>query len=203
MSRPRNTTTIANKVFDEVAKRGLLLQSGREFPSATTLICGAPISGSWWSHPKSSLIHWVLEELDDHAELTTAKLINGKVTLIHADLWPALVAVGSGNEAWQTTGLSPLARSLYRKAQIGSFRLDEFRSRHDGKPPDAVRILEKRLLVHSQEFHTEAGRHTKLLRSWDDWWGGNHSNSRDLPTPKRAKATFEAAIDGLTVKFPW
>ncbi len=204
MSRPRNTTAVANKVFREVASRGLLLQSGSEFPSATTLICGAPISGSWWSHPKSSLIHCVLEELDDHAELTTAKLINGKMTLIHADLWPALVAVGRANEAWQTARLSPLARSLHRKAQFGSFRLDEFRSRLDGKPSDAARILEKRLLIHSHEFHTDKGTHTKLVRSWDDWWQlvGRRA-SHELPTVEHAKATFEAAVDGLTARFPW
>ena len=204
MSRPRNTTTIANKVFEEVARRGLLLQSGGEFPSATTLICGAPVSGSWWSHPKSSLIHWVFEELDDHAELTTAKLINGKVTLIHADLWPALVAVGSASEDWQTAGLSPLAKSLHRKTQTGAFRLDEFRSRHDGKPTDAVRILEKRLLIHSHEFHTEKGTHTKLVRSWTDWWrlvGG--PAPRELPTIEHAKVAFEATAEGLAARFPW
>jgi hypothetical protein len=202
MSRPRNTTAIAFKVFEEVARRGLLLQSGGELPSATTLICGAPVSGSWWSHPKSSQIHWVLEELDDHAELTTAKLINGKVTLIHADLWPALVAIGGAREDWQTAGLSPLAKSLNRKA--GSFRLDEFRSRHDGKPSEAVRILEKRLLIHSHEFHTGTGKHTKLVRSWTDWWrlvGGPASS--ELPTIKHAKVAFEAAVDGLAPRFPW
>lgn len=204
MSRPRNTTAVATKVFEEVARRGLLLQSGREFPSATTLICGAPISGSWWSHPKSSLIHWVLEELDDHAQLATAKLINGKVTLIHADLWPSLVAVGRANEPWQTARLSPLARSLYRKAQLGPFRLDEFRSRLDGRPTDAVRILERRLLIHSHEFHTDAGKHTKLLRSWDDWWSlASRRATRELPTVGQAKAAFEAAADGLTARFPW
>ncbi len=204
MSRPRNTTAIANKVFEEVAKRGLLLQSGGELPSATTLVCGAPVSGSWWAHPKSSLIHWVLEELDDHPELTTAKLINGKVTLIHASLWPALVAIGGAREDWQTAGLSPLAKSLHRKAQAGSFRLDEFRSRHDGKPTDAVRILEKRLLIHCHEFHTETGKHTKLVRRWTDWWSlVRGPASPELPTIEHAKVAFEAAVDGLAARFPW
>ena len=107
-------------------------------------------------------------------------------------------------EKWQTARLPPLVRSLYLKAQKGLFRLDEFRSRHDGKPTDAVRILEKRLLIHSHEFHTGTGKHTKLVRSWTDWWrlvGGPASS--ELPTIKHAKVAFEAAVDGLAARFPW
>ncbi len=204
MSRPRNATAVADKVFQEVAIRGLLLQSGSEFPSATTVICGAPISGSWWSHPKSSLIYSVLEELDDNHDLTTAKLVNGKVTIIHSDLWSSLVSIGRAKEKWQTARLPPLAKALYRKAQRGSFRLDEFRSRLEGKPSDAARILEKTLLVHTHEFHTDQGKHTKLLSSWDDWWGScNRRQSHETPAVQDAKATFERAIDGFAAKLPW
>ena len=204
MSRPSNTTAAAEEVFEEVANRGLLLQSGTEFPSATTTICGSPVSGSWWSHPKSSLIHWVLEELDDHPDLTTAKLINGKVTLVHFELWPSLVSVGCAREPWQMARLTPLAKSLLRKTRVESFRLDEFCSRLDGKPSDAVRALEKKLLVHTQEIHTDQGKHTKVVRSWDDWWGSDdRSQPENLPGVAQAKATFEAALNGFVVKLPW
>lgn len=204
MSRSRNTTAEASKVFQELERRGLLLQSGSEFPSATTIICGAPICGSWWSHPKSGLIYQTLEELAEFAELTTAKLINSKVTIIHSDLWPSLVSIGCAQEKWQTAKLPPLAKSLYRKAQSGSFRLDEFRSPLKGKPADAIRVLEKRLLVHSQEFHTNKGSHSKFVRSWSDWWRSTkRTEPQELPTVHQAKAAFEAAIEGLNAKLPW
>jgi hypothetical protein len=204
MSRSPNTTVVAEEVFEQVANRGLLLQSGIGFPSATTTICGSPVSGSWWSHPKSSLIHRVLEELDDHPDLTTAKLINGKVTIVHFDLWPSLVSVGRAREPWQMARLSPLAKSLLKKARAECFRLDDFRSRLDGKPSDAVRTLEKKLLVHTHEIHTDQGKHTKVVRSWDDWWGSdNRSQPEYLPGVGEAKATFEAAVNGFGVKLPW
>lgn len=204
MARPPNTTALAEKVFEKVANRGLLLQSGIEFPSATTTICGTPVSGSWWSHPKSSLIHWVLEELDDHPHLTTAKLINGKVTIIHLDLWPPLVAVGCAHEPWQLARLTPLAKSLLKKASRESFRLDELRSRIDGKPSDAIRALEKRLLIHTHEIHTDHGKHTKFVRSWENWWASDdRRRSVTLPSVEDAKATIEEAVAGFDVKLPW
>ena len=204
MTRPSNTSAVAQFVFEEISIRGLLLQSGREFPSATTAICGEPVSGSWWSHPQSGLIHWVLEELDDHPDLISAKLINGKQTFIHQVLWPSLVVIGMARERWQVEKLSPLAKSLLRKANTGIFRLDGFKSALDGNPSESIRVLERRLLVHTQEIHTDQGKHTKLVQSWAHWsLTVNPEKSWLLPSIGLAKADFESAVSGYAVKLPW
>lgn len=202
--RPRNTAAVAGKVLVEIRNRGLLLHAGGEFPSITTVICGEPISGSWWSHPKANLVYWVMEELDDSGEVTRAKLINGKVTEIHRSLWPALVSIGSARERWQTAGLTDLARALLRKASTGPFRVDEYRQRKfTQKPGDAVRLLEKRLLLYTHEIHTDSGKHTKVLNSWQAWWELNRPQRATLPSGADAKSQFESAVTGYRVKLPW
>lgn len=209
MARPRNTVAknigpVAGKILAEIRNRGLLLHSGCEFPSITTMICGEPISGSWWSHPKGNLIYSVMEELDDCGEVTRAKLINGKVTEIYRSLWPSLVSIGSAREKWQTAGLTDLARALLTKASKGEFRVDEYRQRKfTQKPGDAVRLLEKRLLLYTHEIHTDSGKHTKVLSSWQAWWELNRPHRVTLPSVADAKRQFEAAVTGYRVKLPW
>ena len=203
MARPSNTSEVAERVVDEVAVRGLLLQSGKDFPSVTTIVCGEPVHGSWWSHPQSALIHWVLEALDDHPDLTTAKLVNGKVTIVHWTLWPALVAVGSARESWQMAKLTPLAEAVLREADRHPFRLSEFESSLAGRPSDAVRALERKLLIHTREVHTEHGKHSKCVRNWADFWSCEHRGPASLPSVAEAKATFEEASGGSHAKLPW
>ena len=203
MARPPDTTEVAQSVFAETARRGLLLQTGSGFPSATTLICGEPIKGPWWSHPQSSLIHWVLEELDDNPELTTAKLIDGKVTMVHSALWPELVAIGKTRESWQMRKLTPLAKALLSEADRRSIRLDEFESRLEGSPTDTVRFLERRLLIHTSEVHTERGRHSKQIQNWQDWWAAAGDESGALPHVDDAKARFHEAVEEFGVNLPW
>ncbi len=203
MTRPANTTEVANTVFDEVARHGILLQTGGEFPSATTTITGEPLSGSWWSHPQASLIHWVLEALDEHRELTTVKLINGKVTLVHTSLWPALVAIGSARQSWQMARLSPLATTMLETADHGSFRLDQFEPTATGRPTNAMRALERKLLVHTREVHTEKGRHSKEVQSWTDWARTVGVLSGRIPNVDESKAAFERIVQANDIKLPW
>jgi hypothetical protein len=203
MARPSNTSDVAEAVFNDVVQRGVLLQTGGEFPSVTTIICGEPLSGSWWSHPQANLIHWVLEELNDHPELTTAKLINGKVTIVHSAPWPTLVSVGSAREPWQMTRLSQLAKTVLDEVDRAPFRLDQFSFQLEGRPANAVRALERRLLVHTEEVHTESGKHSKLISNWKDWWMSSALGSASPKDAEEAKATLEKAVEGFEVKLPW
>jgi hypothetical protein len=75
-------------------REGAMLQAGRgPLPSLTEAIAGERIRGSWWGHPKGKLIFIVLSELQESPEVAACKLVQGKITLIHRRLWPALLAV--------------------------------------------------------------------------------------------------------------
>ncbi len=49
--------------------------------------------GSWWGHPKSHAIFDTLSSLSDSPDVVRLRLVNGKVTLVHRRVWPALVRV--------------------------------------------------------------------------------------------------------------
>ena len=57
----------------------------------TEAIAGEPITGSWWGHPRGRHIFGVLETVTASAEVLVCRLVDGKVTLVHRRLWPALV----------------------------------------------------------------------------------------------------------------
>ena len=75
-----------------LADWGMLLESARgPIPNVAELVAGEPISGSWWAHPAGHAIFAVINELADSADVVRLRLINGKITLVHRRLWPALV----------------------------------------------------------------------------------------------------------------
>ncbi|MFI5314141.1 MAG: hypothetical protein ACHQ6T_00435 [Myxococcota bacterium] len=202
MSRPADTAVVAKRVLEALRERCWLLQADPDLPSVASLVAGEPIRGSWWSHPRSNLIFWVLEELEESPELLQLKLVKGKVTLVHRALWPPLLAVACSSQPWQSAGLSRAAQSLLGRARrAGTLRLDQLpRWSAASKPGDAARELERRLLVYSREIHTESGRHTRELESWD------HLRARlrlpeDLPDPKDAKAALERVVSARLL--PW
>ena len=73
-------------------EQGMLLESARgPIPNVAELVAGEPIRGSWWGHPSSHDIFEVLNALADSPDVIRTRLVNGKVTLIHRRLWPALI----------------------------------------------------------------------------------------------------------------
>jgi hypothetical protein len=73
-------------------EQGMLLESARgPIPNVAELVAGEPIRGSWWGHPSSNAIFEVLNALADSPDVVRTRLVNGRVTLIHRRLWPALV----------------------------------------------------------------------------------------------------------------
>src|SRR5687768_8301708 len=77
-----------------VVKQGVVLVSAKgAVPSLTEAIVGEPIKGSWWGHPKSHQIFAILEALNESEDILVCRLVQGKVTLVHRRLWPALVRV--------------------------------------------------------------------------------------------------------------
>jgi hypothetical protein len=80
--------------LDWIREQGVVMQSARgPVPSLAERVAGGPIRGSWWGHPSGHEIYRVLNEVRACPDVVAVRLINGKVTLIHRRLWPALVRV--------------------------------------------------------------------------------------------------------------
>jgi len=185
----------AQRVLEVLAERGLLLEQDKELPNVVTLLTGQSLRTSWWSHPRARLIFATLTELARHPDVLFTKLLYGKVTLLHRRLWPSFLAVASAREAWQVRGLPASARSLLQALErTGSVRA--------GGP--AVKELERRLLVHTEEVHTESGRHEILLQPWRTW--SRRVGCKPLLSLAQARGILEAATRGLgapLTALPW
>lgn len=80
------------KALAFVEECGVVLVSARgPVPRLTEVIAGEPIKGSWWGHPKSHQIFAILDAVTESEDVLVCRLVNGKITLVHRRLWPALV----------------------------------------------------------------------------------------------------------------
>lgn len=78
-------------------EHGMLLESARgPLPNVAELVAGEAIRGSWWGHPSSHAIFDAINFLAESPDVVRTRLVNGKVTLIHRRVWPALVRVANG-----------------------------------------------------------------------------------------------------------
>jgi len=74
-----------------VEAQGVVLVAGKgPVPRLVEVILGEPLEGSWWAHPASHRIFAVLQAVEESEDLLVCRLIEGKVTLVHRRLWPAL-----------------------------------------------------------------------------------------------------------------
>ena len=77
-----------------LAEHGMLLESARgPLPNLAAMVAGEPIRGSWWGHPAGHAIYEALNVVAGSPDTVRLRLVNGKVTLVHRRLWPALVRV--------------------------------------------------------------------------------------------------------------
>jgi hypothetical protein len=170
-------------------------------------VTGVPVRGSWWSHAQAHSVFDVLESLEP--DTTIGKLVAGKQTLVHRSRWPALAAVGDEGAAWQYDDLPPDACVLVDQviAADAPMRTDALVAHGARRRADVVRDVERRLLLHASEVHTESGRHAKVLQPWATW-----ARAEGI-TPVRAdaasgRATFEDAVrtmapDRVAKLLPW
>jgi hypothetical protein len=199
-------------ILEALREFGLLLETDAKFPSVSRLFAGEPVRGSWWTHARSHEIFAALQEVVHHKDVLITKLVSSKVTLVHRRLWPEVVSIGVAREPWQTTKLSLGAQMLLGQIdQSGSLQSNELEwpTKFKAiKPGDAVRELEKRLLIHSEEFHTESGAHAKLIESWAHWNNrvGFKSKQVSVEKAKRKLNVTVAALNerfGASAKLPW
>lgn len=189
------------RVLIALPKNGLLLLNDPSLPNICSLVAGERVHASWWAHPRAQVIFNVCGALEDHSDVLIAKLISAKVTYIHRSLWPQIVAIGRGREAWQMTDLSTEARKLL--AAVDRTPVEPRR-----EVRKAASELEARMLVFSAQFHGLSGAHMRRLESWDHW-SSRTSNHQNSMTPAAARASLEEAVTSLNRQFngrgrlPW
>lgn len=92
------------------------------------------------------------------------RLVSGKVTYLHRRLWVDFLSVATSRDDWQIHGLSRGGKALLKMVDVqGQVRTDQTNAKYRS---DEIHELESRLLVSSEEFHTERGSHAKLLTTW-------------------------------------
>lgn len=207
--------TVAPSQFDlvlrEIVRHGWLLLSDPKLPSVCSLITGEFISGSWWSHGRAHSIFQVNEQLADHRDVLITKLISTKVTFVHRTLWSEIMAIGEARDAWQVHEISPSALALLKIIDARqSLQTNQIKwpGSRQSKIGEATRELEKRLLIHSEEFHTESGAHAKLVETWRQWSRRTGFQPQRI-SPRAAKEKLEESVVALNKAFsararlPW
>jgi len=182
------------RVLAALEEHGLLLVQDHELPNVVTQVTGDKPRSSWWSHPQGRLVFAVLSRLAEHEDVLFTKLLAGKVTLVHRRLWPSLLTVARERAAWQMGGLSPAARRILAKA-------DEVAHEATGK---AVKELEVRLLVHTEEVHTKTGGHALRVESWEAWARRVRvRGERSLPSALRRLEDAARTLGARRAALPW
>ncbi|MDB5987166.1 MAG: hypothetical protein JWR16_2219 [Nevskia sp.] len=75
-----------------IRRHGVVLEASTgAVPSLVEAILGAPVRGSWWSHPRGKEIFQITRAVRASEHILVCRLIAGKVTFVHRKLWPALV----------------------------------------------------------------------------------------------------------------
>ena len=198
-------------IWEKLQEAGFLLESDPRLPSVCTLVTGEPLRSSWWSHPLAHAIFALNSQLQDHPDIIITKLISGKVTFVHRNLWSEIYAIGSARETWQMKGLlEPALTLLGLVDELGSLRTDEVQLSKvgRGKIGDAARELERRLLIASAQVHTSSGAHAKFLETWATWARGLNFKPAHV-APTLAKETIEIRLNKLNEqhdavgKLPW
>jgi hypothetical protein len=82
----------AREALALVRRNGVVVVSAKgRGPTLVEAIAGQQVKGSWWGHPEGKRIFAVLSAVTESEEVLVCRLIDGKATLVHRRLWPALV----------------------------------------------------------------------------------------------------------------
>lgn len=168
--------------------------------SLVEAVTSGSVKGSWWGHPQGHRVHACSVALTQSGEALATKLVAGKVTFVHRRLWPALYRAATDPSRRQAQGLEVTARRLLAAVHAaGELRLDHYAVQHHIagralRPPRE--LLERRLLVQSGEVHTEQGRHTTVLRSWEHWAPADVRSAAAQMSLEEARAALRSACCG-------
>jgi len=183
----------AGSVYAALSQYGLLLKQDKLVPSVVGIVTGESLRASWWSHPKSHLIFSILSALSDHSQVTLTKLLAGKDTFVHSDLWPALLSVAGAREEWQLRGLSAAAADLLERVERTA---SPVRATGAG-----CKELQVRLLAPAHEIHTAGGHHETVVERWSAW--SARMGCTALASGDEARRLLEQATTKLGAPLEW
>jgi len=82
----------ANEAITFVREHGIVLVSAKgPVPRLVEAIVGEPVKGSWWAHSRSREVFAILQAVTESPDILVCRLVEGKITLVHRRLWPAVV----------------------------------------------------------------------------------------------------------------
>jgi hypothetical protein len=186
---------IIEALLADLSNYGLLLQQDLALPNVVAIVAGEPLHGSWWSHPSGHTIFNSLNALAAHPDALVTRLVSGKVTFVHRWLWPAALVTATERAAWQFARLPAPARELYESVERQGMLFATGRS---------AKELERRLLVHGEQVHTEKGHHELRLESWALW--AERAGCRSDLTAAEGQRQLETAVrrlGGTEGLLPW
>jgi len=176
---------VRTTALEWVRKAGLVTLSPVDgLESVVGYVVGANPPKRWWSHPKGTEIYNLFANLSAHRSIAVTKLVEGKVTLVHRRLWPALVRLGQDpcRLSAQAKSLPTSARKLFALVQKkGAIRLDTVLADWPGGSKQLKKdrtALEQKALVMSHDEHTSSGTHYPVLESWKSF-----RERRHVPVP--------------------
>ena len=190
---------------------GFLLESDPKLPSVCSLVTGEPLRRSWWSHPLAQTIFQINEQLEDHNDVLITKLVSGKVTFVHRNIWSQVVTIGRSRENWQVKNLTGAPKALLQQVDSpGSLLTTDlvWSSKMGMKVGDASRELERKLLIVATQFHSDSGAHQKALETWEHWMKRRRFKPAKISV-KAAKDQLEVRLQDLNAEFggsgtlPW
>jgi hypothetical protein len=189
----------ADEALELVRRHQVVTMTSVEgFRSLVAEIAGGPVRGSWWGHPKGSLMYELANGLHDSREVVAAKWIDGKVTFVHRSLWPALyrVATSPDRDLGKFDALE--RRILAAVEKSGEMEADRL------LPPGtdrrrfkkAIERLAQRMALLTGNVHTEKGSHATILMSWRRWASASvRCEARAVPL-EEAVETLRRATGG-------
>jgi hypothetical protein len=173
-----------------LTRLGVWMIHDTRYPSVSHAVVGGPVSGSWWGHPEGKRIHAIGEALLDHPDTLSVKLLDGKDTLVHRRLWPAVLGVATSRAPWQVSGIDAAATETLAKVEAAGPL--------QGAGP-VFATLARRLLVHAGRVHTPSGKHVTELESWSAW---ARREGVAAEGPEALEAAVEAACPGAGARLP-
>jgi hypothetical protein len=193
--------------LEKLRDEGVLMLSDPALPSVVNLVAGPSVKGSWWGHPKGHEVYSQVGLLEAEPDVLVTRLVSGKVTYLHRNLWLDFLSVATAREPWQFRGLSRRSQHLLDKIdKEGEVRTDRVARIHGVR--ESARELESRLLVYSEEIHTERGFHAKVLMTWSRCPKLRGVKVR-LVEPRKAMERLSALVEELNMKYhgsgslPW
>ena len=80
-----------------VERHGVVLESAQHIrvPSLAEAVAGAPIRGTWWSHPKGKAIFAATRAVREAPDVLVCRIVDGKISFAHERVWPALVKLAA------------------------------------------------------------------------------------------------------------